>query len=183
MANTVKASTFSQTDRRRQGRAVNAVAELLRTKLSVPNIYLEPPSKLITADVLAVDRAGAGDLHAVEIKISHEIPLSRQFSLEAQRRVIAKPLEQAIQQIMKLPAHYRYLGLREDVIPVVESIDLFSPDGIGRIGIIAIIERDNQPPVAELKITPERFRVAGEKLQGLESKLLEKVRPDIEVRI
>ena len=47
---------------------MNAVAELLRQTLSVPNIYLEPTSFLIAADVLAVDRAGAGDLHAVEIK-------------------------------------------------------------------------------------------------------------------
>jgi len=51
--------------RQREGRAINAVAELLRRKLSVPNIYLEPPPSLISADVLAVDRGGAGDLHAV----------------------------------------------------------------------------------------------------------------------
>src|ERR1035437_4030825 len=64
-----KSEARSLTVRQRKGRAVNAVAELLEKKLLVPNIYLEPRSPYITADVLAVDRAGSGDLHAVEIRI------------------------------------------------------------------------------------------------------------------
>ena len=65
----VKEENQKLTLRQREGRAKNAVAELLRRKLSVPNIYLEPPASLISADVLAVDHGGAGDLHAVEIKL------------------------------------------------------------------------------------------------------------------
>ncbi len=71
---TVKEETLRLTLRQREGRAINAVAELLRRTLSVPNIYLEPPASLISADILAVDRGGAGDLHAVEIKLPEKGP-------------------------------------------------------------------------------------------------------------
>ncbi len=37
-----KGETRTLTLRQQKGRAVNAVAELLRKTLSVPNIYLEP---------------------------------------------------------------------------------------------------------------------------------------------
>ena len=40
---TVKEESRKLTSRQREGRAINAVAELLRRTLSVPNIYLEPP--------------------------------------------------------------------------------------------------------------------------------------------
>jgi hypothetical protein len=76
---TVKEETRKLTSRQREGRAINAVAELLRRKLSVPNIYLEPSTSLITADVLAVDRGGAGDLHAVEIKLESGLNPTGEF--------------------------------------------------------------------------------------------------------
>src|SRR5271157_3199763 len=65
----VKGEHRRLTLRQQKGRAVKAVAEVLRKKLLVPSIYLEPHSPYIAADVLAVDRAGSGDLHAVEIKL------------------------------------------------------------------------------------------------------------------
>jgi hypothetical protein len=43
----LKEETRELTLRQREGRAINAVAELLRRKLSVPNIYLEPLPSLI----------------------------------------------------------------------------------------------------------------------------------------
>jgi hypothetical protein len=61
------------TMRQREGRATNAVVELLRRKLSVPNIYTEPPSSIIPVDVLAVDCGDAGDLDAVEIKLAKDL--------------------------------------------------------------------------------------------------------------
>ena len=82
---TVKEETLRLTSRQREGRAINAVAELLRRTLSVPNIYLEPPASLISADILAVDRGGAGDLHAVEIKLLDERTTRSSAEMERSR--------------------------------------------------------------------------------------------------
>jgi hypothetical protein len=151
---------------------------MLRKRLSVPNIYIEPPSSLIAADVLAVDRAGAGDLHAIVIQSSiiGAILNAREWILTQVKATLQK----------LTPVHYRYLAVPQSVPDLVLrelGPHLYSPDGIGRIGIITIIDRGEDPPTAELSIAPERFRVDAAKLRNIERKLLEKVRPDIEVRI
>src|ERR1035438_1843380 len=69
--------------RQKEGRAVNAVAELLRKTLSAPNIYIEPRSPELAVDVLAVDRAGSGDLHSVEIKVRDHLRVKNPSSLKA----------------------------------------------------------------------------------------------------
>jgi len=195
----VKEEVRKLTPRQREGRAVNAVAELLRRSLSVPNIYIEPSHSIIAADILAVDRGGAGDLHAVEIKLAGDLN-----PVEGQRRKPSNPkehnelydawfakycekLRDIHRQVMSLPAHYRYLA-----IPV-ESFDLafgelahfglFPEDGIGRLGIITVKEKGEVAPIAEMAVVPERFRMDPVKLRTIETRLLEKSRPDIEVRI
>jgi hypothetical protein len=196
---TVKDEVLKLTVRQREGRAINAVAELLRRKLSVPNIYLEPPTALITADVLAVDRGGAGDLHAVEIKLERELNSS-----DSQQRKPATPkelnemnktwyarfsekLKGIHQQVMSMPAHYRYLAIPADslVLAIGElgRLGLFPDNGIGRLGVITIRENSGDSPTAEIAVAPERFRVDPIKLKAIETRLLAKSRPDIEVRI
>ena len=162
---------------------MNAVAELLRKKLTVPNIYLEPRSPYIAADVLAVDRAGSGDLHAVRIELRRYREFKAPQDVNETEAAWMKFIREAI---MALPAHYRYLAIAHDSWDLLVGEigpHLYSPDGIGRIGIIAITDRGEDPPIAEISIAPERFRVDPVKLRNIEKKLLEKVRPDIEVRI
>jgi hypothetical protein len=196
---TVKDKTWKLTTRQREGRAINAVAELLRRKLSVPNIYLEPPASLISADVLAVDRGGAGDLHAVEIKLESGLN-----PLEGQRRKPSSPkdlkeiheswspsyserLKSIHRQLMSMPTHYRYLAIPIESFDLAFNelgrLGLFPEDGIGRLGIILISEKGQESPTAEMSVVPERFRVDPAKLKAIETKLLAKSRPDIEVRI
>jgi hypothetical protein len=195
----VKEDIRRLTSRQREGRAINAVAELLRRKLSVPNIYLEPSPSLITADILAVDRGGAGDLHAVEIKLELDLNPS-----EGQRRKVSSPKEinesnkvwdakfseklQGIhRQLMSMPAHYRYLAIPAEsydrVFGVLGNLGLFPEDGIGRLGVIKIKEKGEESPEAEMAMAPERFRVDPAKLKSIEIRLLVNRRPDIEVRI
>ena len=179
MATTTRHQTRQLSARQREGRAVNAVAALLRDKLSVPHIYIEPPSSLVRADVLAVDRAGSGDLHGVKISLDLNRPAPRH---------IGELVNEMRHELMSLPVHYRYLGVnappgRAEAIDRNLVSDLYTPDGIGRIGLIVITFRGDQPPVAEIVVTPERFRVDPEKLRDIEKKYLEKTRPDIEVRI
>jgi hypothetical protein len=194
---TVKEETMKLTSRQREGRAINAVAELLRRRLSVPNIYLEPPSSLISADVLAVDRGGAGDLHAVEIKLADDIDLSECQRWESsnpkepnQLKWIAEfgeKLNGIHQQLMSMPAHYRYLAIPVKSFGLVYHelghFGVFPEDGIGRLGFILITDRGLESPTAEMAVVPERFRVDAAKLKAIETRLLAKSRPDIEVRI
>jgi hypothetical protein len=195
----VKEEIRELTLRQRQGRAINAVAELLRRKLSVPNIYLEPPSSLIAADVLAVDHGGAGDLHAVEIKLEHDLnpadgerwnPSNLKELNELNKawypKYVAK-LKDIHRQLMTMPAHYRYLAISEEsyVLAIGElgRLGLFHDDGIGCLGVIAIRQHGENSPTAEIVSVPERFRVDPTKLKAIETRLLAKSRPDIEVRI
>jgi hypothetical protein len=60
---------------------------------------------------------------------------------------------------------------------------LFPEDGIGRLGVITIKEKGEESPTAEMAVVPERFRVDSAKLKIIETKLLAKSRPDIQVRI
>ncbi len=193
-----KSKARSLTLRQRKGRAVNAVAEMLEKRLAVPKIYLEPSRHYIDADVLAVDRAGSGDVHAVKIKLEHdfEVPpggkpadakdlneLNQAWYRQLRRRV-----REIHGELLALPAHYRYLAIPQNSSDLVTGEmfpRLYAPDGIGRIGIIYISDQEPGRPIAELSIAPERFRVDGAKLNKLEKNLImnDKIRPDIEVRI
>lgn len=177
----VKEAPLKLTQRQREGRAINAVAELLQRTLSVPNIYLEPPASLISADVLAVDRGGAGDLHAVEIKLFDNRPLT------GPRTRLLEIIRTAHRRSMSMPAHFRYLAIPTSFLyPLhgdLSRLGLYAQDGIGRLGIIAITEKGADSPIAEIAFSPERFRVDSAKLKAIETRLLAKSRPDIEVRI
>jgi len=179
---TVKETPLKLTPRQREGRAVNAIADLLRRTLSVPNIYLDPPAALISADVLAVDRGGSGDLHAVEIKLFG----SKSKSLIGPRTRLLEMVRSA-HGLMSMPAHFRYLAVPAADLEALggnlHQLGLYADDGIGRLGIAAITERGSDSPTAEVVFTPERFRVDPAKLKAIETKLLAKSRPDIEVRV
>jgi len=179
MTTTTRNRPQDLTGRQQKGRAINAVAELLRKKLSVPNIYIEPRFTNVAADVLAVDRAGAGDLHGVKIVLDLSGPAPKH---------VRALISETRQELMSLPTHYKYLGInaapgRFEAVARDLTGDLYAADGIGRIGLIAVTYRGDEPPVAEIVIAPERFRVDPERLRNIEKKYLEKTRPDIEVRI
>jgi hypothetical protein len=195
----VKEEIRELTLRQREGRAINAVAELLQRRLSVPNIYLEPPASLISADVLAVDRGGAGDLHAVEIKLAPDLdpsedqlrrppdPKELNELMETWNAEFSENLHRIHRRLMSMPAHYRYLAgptrYIDRVLGELGHSGLFPKDGIGRLGLIAISENGQESPAAAIVFAPERFRVDPAKLRAIETKLLAKSRPDIEVRI
>jgi hypothetical protein len=158
--------------RRRHGRIVNAVAEYLRKELRVPEIYLELGSPLRRSDVVAVDSAGSGDIHAVEIKVLDAGMLS------------TKMISELVQKLKLIPAHFKYIVL--PVHPAVTSLSnnqsLFSIDGVGRVGILKFVESDFEPPSVSLAVRPERFRVPQAELKKVE-KLLARSHPDIYVRV
>jgi hypothetical protein len=172
MATAVNLANSALDVRKRHGRAVNAVAAYLRNKLHIPNVYIEPKFTTVRhVDVLAVDRAGSGDLHAAEIKVlSGTAPLSQ--------------LEVSVRQLKDVPTHYKYLVLSPTpkINQLANRNALFSSDGIGRIGILLLVQEGNALPRIELLVEPERFRVETTGLEKIE-KYLSKAKPDMFVRI
>lgn len=175
------------TPKQSQGRVANAVADLLRKKLTVPQIYLRPRlPALVEIDVVAVDHAGSGDFHGVEIK---------SFQTGHKPSEIASSLSSWIAQLKTLPLHFKYLALPQSVAGL-DSVQTafsggraFDPHGIGRVGLIAypaeLLEPDGTPihdGAASILIKPERFLLRGEKLETME-RFVAKAKPDISVRI
>lgn len=188
---TAKKKSEPLTARQREGRVINAIAELLRSRLAVPNIYIEPKFPFRPADLLAVDRAGAGDLHIVIVKLAFPNPgtktLARFGSKRAAKLAAGTFIQKnALNVLPTIPGHFKYLAVPRDrwydayLDPLPK---LYSADGIGRTGIIAITERGEESPLVEVVVQPERFRVDPESLRLAEKKVIDKIRPDIEVRV
>jgi len=156
--------------RRRHGRAVNAVADYLRSQLRVPNVYIDPSGAgLSRIDVLAADAAGSGDIHAVEVKV-------------LTRPTVTKEMRLHVELVKRFPAHYKYLAIPRNITNVSADLGLFSDDGIGRIGILIISESGDQLPTVELAVKPERFRIASSELGQVE-RFLSRAQPDMYVRL
>jgi hypothetical protein len=148
----------------------------------VPNIYLDPRiSGVPHPDVLAVDRAGSGDLHAVEVKTISTLRSRTE-------------LRSILHEMKDLPFHFKYLALPyfladlKAPLKFADYPELFDESGIGRIGIISfdssILDASSAANTSAVRIIvkPERFLVRGAKLTLIE-KFLTKAKPDIEVRL
>jgi hypothetical protein len=149
-----------------EGRLKNAAAEFLHHRLIVPKVFLEaawPSYRRI--DLLAVDRAGSGDIHVVEVTADPNRILS------------------AVADLMAVPAHYKYVAAFENaVLPQAADSRLFAQDGIGRIGVIAVRERPEDGGLrARLAVAPERFRVEEKFWKEVDSFLASSA-PDLEIR-
>lgn len=90
--------------------------------------------------MVAVDRAGAGEIHIVEVKKGIQ-----DWSLP-------------IAQLMKIPSHYKYLALIGNANYRPTERILYAPDGMGRVGVIEIREDNRGCLHAQLTLRPERFR-------------------------
>jgi hypothetical protein len=180
---TTAVSTRRLSVRQSNGRIANAVAELLRRKLTIPEIYLRPRVPgLSGVDVLAVNHAGSGDIHGVEIAFGRE-PLK------------ASDVVALLVRLKSLPLHFKYLAAPASVARMAAvqtafgGVRGFDPQGIGRVGLIsysdALLESDGVAVTedeAALLVRPERFLLRGEKLAAME-RFLAKGKPDIRVRI
>lgn len=156
--------------RQREGRLKNAVVELLEKRLIVPKIFIEPkwPNPHRRVDVLAIDRAGAGDIHCVEIKST----LNSAYAI--------------LPMFMSMPAHFKYVAVWEEpgIPSVTERLDevrLYAPDGLGRVGVMAAEEGPDKLVHLKLVLPPERFRIGPKYYQSIDRFLRSHV-PDLEIR-
>ena len=115
-------------------RCLEPVAKCLVQHLMVPKIYFERTwAKTNRPDVIAVDRAGTGDIHVVEVK-----------------QMLKEALEFA-GKVMLIPAHYKWVayqgeGLREPDVKSVRELmsqrPLLPGAGMGRVGVIEVIQME-----------------------------------------
>ncbi len=144
------------------GRAKNAVQDYLISKLLVPKIYLDADWVGTRVDVLAIDRAGTGDVHAVHITPIRfdDGPSSWQENVTLAALTVS-PLAEKVQL---LPGQFRYIALVNEFSDLrkFEPADklvqkLTAPDGVGRIGVLAVNCGDGECSVRVI-LKAERFR-------------------------
>ncbi|MHB1936470.1 MAG: hypothetical protein ACYCOR_07775 [Acidobacteriaceae bacterium] len=154
------------------GRAKNALLSFFEQRLSVPKIFLDADWEGEKVDVLAIDRAGVGD---VSVALVHETSPSTEAEL--------------IQKLHSLPAHFKYFVTISQVsndlaTGVWDTLSRFPPlfaeDGIGRIGYI-LVDFKNERPSIIVPISAERFR-SNQEIYDLADTFASSHTADFEVR-
>lgn len=169
------------------GRAKNALLSFFEQRLSVPKIYLDADWEGEKIDVLAIDRAGVGDV-SVALTMPGEISLS-----------------DLIKKLHGIPAHFKYLisvrnvligrenrqNTEEDVqswqlkradrLQRTDDPMLFAHDGVGRIGQI-FVDLARGRPVVTVPTPAERFR-SNQHIYDLAENFSSSHTADFEIRI
>ena len=120
--------------------------------LQVPTIYFEAswPTPGALVDIMAIDRAGVGDVHVIDVKRTFDAAVK------------ASP------RLLRIPAQYRWMAFYDAEYPQsgeklqrkAERAPLFPSDEMGRIGLIVVYESEDQFGIqfdAEVLIRGERF--------------------------
>lgn len=160
------------------GRAKNATLAFFEHKLYIPKIYLDADWNGHRLDVLAIDRDGSGEIHAVLLFAYRYFPsggLDDGYEWEAERELLDR--------FSNIEANFKYIGVvdtggfqKVSRFNLVDSISdkSFSNDGVGRVGFLKIDVLDAEEPHVQMEIKPERFRakiakLADEFVQGHEA--------------
>lgn len=166
------------------GRAKNAVQEYLRRKLLVPKIYLDANWDEANVDVLAIDRAGVGDVHLV--RLAPVLPTIEQDWRYIVTRAAGLAGDE-IEKLHSLHAQYRYVAL-VGFSPGIGQFQITEPlarkalaeDGVGRIGILSVDLSQDEPPVQSV-LKGERFR-SSEEIVAFADQFVASHTPNWEVR-
>jgi hypothetical protein len=159
----------------REERCYEPVAHYLIRQLMLPKIYFGrvwPPNKRSCTDVIAIDRAGTGDVHVVEVK-----------------RTLRDALTQGVRSVSRLPAHYRWVAYQgEGLLPTDDSAEtqllsespLLPESGMGRVGVIEVVRMPFGDLGARVRVKAERFQ-SGD-LDPAVSRFQKCEHPDIEFK-
>jgi len=168
------------------GRAKNAMLEFLENRLIVPKIYLDADWGGQNVDVLAIERDGVGDVHAVLLFGCDTAGDPEEFG--SYWIAAMNPL---IDRFQEVNAQYKYIatvligGGENEVLPLQGipheiSDRSFSPDGLGRIGFLSVhsLVKNGEPQV-RVVFKPERFRA---KIAKLADEFVQQHEADWEIR-
>ena len=143
------------------GRAKNALLSYLENRLFIPKVFLNTEWDGHPLDVLAIDRDGSGDVHAILLFL-------RSYDEVGELRKVyqGEQIEKLVDRLLSVPAHWRYVAAVESdrhvraPFGVSESTAerCFSEDGIGRIGFLTVDAPLDREPSVKVEVRPERFR-------------------------
>jgi len=144
------------------GRAKNAVQDYLIHKLLYPKIYLDAEFNGKKVDVLAIDREGTGDVHAVYVVYQGT---DVENALETMVANIVTPPTPA-----KILPHFMYSAVVNNgpgaskYVPSEQIIQKsFAEDGVGRMGILYVDLCEDDPKFqVRVLLKAERFRSSKE---------------------
>jgi hypothetical protein len=126
-------------------RARDAVAKWFVRTLIVPNVFFEAQwSGDRKVDLIAIDRAGSGDVHVVEIKSKAKL----------------ESIRLAIRQLFRFQANYLWIAIvqNKDDRPIrIPSKLLYPEHGMGKVGLIRVERGRNDQLSARVEINAERF--------------------------
>lgn len=145
------------------GRAKNTIQDYFIRKLLVPKIYLDADWNGEHLDVLAIDRAGVGDVHAVRI-ISEAPDLTPHPANESILVSGNVGFVRSLDELKGITGHFCYLaalvaGSRSREYYAGSSLlqKTLARDGVGRIGIL-FIDLAGRESAVNLVVRPERYR-------------------------
>jgi hypothetical protein len=154
------------------GRAKNALQNYLIHKLLIPKVYLDANWNGTPVDVLAIDRAGVGDVHAVRIAHQSEADSIEEVVLRNVLGAIVTSGQVYDSEIgsKSLQSHYRYVAVvsensdarkfKPSEIIIKQSL---AEDGVGRVGIL-YVDLNEEDPKSQVRVIlkAERFRSSKE---------------------
>ena len=154
------------------------VAQCLIRALMLPEVYFGrawPPRKgtyLTRVDVVAIDRAGTGDIHIVDVEKS-----------------LADALAHGVQAIRDVPAHYRWVAYQGEgllsvglkaMLSLQSEEPLLPKKGMGRIGVIEVVRMNGHDLGARTRMKAERFQPGD--IDALVQEFQRREKPDIEFK-
>jgi len=163
------------------GRAKNAVQDYLTHKLLYPKIYLDAEFNGKKVDVLAIDREGTGDVHAVYVVYQGT---DVENALETMVANIVTPPPPA-----KILPHFMYAAVVNNgpgaskYVPSEQIVQKsFAEDGVGRVGILYVDLCEDDPKFeVRVILKAERFRSSKEIVE-LADRFVAENPPNWEVR-
>ena len=156
-------------------RAKDPISKLLIDYLDVPMIFFDAawPANGKSVDILAIDRAGAGDVHVIQVVKNLQDGIKR------------------LPRLLKVPGQFRWIAYpfeTEDPEADLAEYDrldnapLFASNDMGRVGVIQVRPSENQHGEflhGLIAVRAERFRGS---YHEQVRRFLEKNRPDIEFK-
>jgi hypothetical protein len=149
-----------------RGRAMNVVQEFLVHKLLVPKVYLDAEFNGKKVDVLAIDRSGSGDVHAV--RMVNRGP--GRYIEDGIMVEVARKVHESMGEFKTFQSHYRYVVVVNDepdtrIFKQGDEItrEALAEDGVGRIGILYVDLTEDDPKFQiRVILKAERFRSSKE---------------------
>lgn len=145
------------------GRAKNAIQEYLIGKLLVPKIYLDAEWYGQRVDILAIDRAGVGDVHVVRI-VSESPYLTGRKTDGSILVSTTRGIDHELAALMEVAGHYRYIanlvpGSRSKEYNAAPRLlkETLAKDGVGRIGIL-FVDLSGSESIVSAVVRAERYR-------------------------